>query len=136
MLPKVDEIGLKILFLLISGIIALGLIKSLGPKRPRSDFESGLQIFIYGIVCYAIVGFLEGLYIWKCLPPVGKSFWETVGESSLGLAILNPQTGLGAGQIAFATGIAVLVGGFVAKLQTSQYSPQASTCASPHKANQ
>jgi Family of unknown function (DUF6338) len=116
-LPKVDEIGLKILFLLIPGIIALGLVKSLGPKRPRSDFESGLQIFIYGVVCYAIAGFIEGLYIWIFVPPVGKGFVEIVGGTSLGLAILNPESGLGAGQIAFATGVAVVVGGCVAKLQ-------------------
>jgi hypothetical protein len=74
-LPKVDEIGLKILFLLIPGIIALGLIKSIGPRHPRSDFESGLQIFIYGVVCYAIAGFLEGPYLWKYPPAPGKSFW-------------------------------------------------------------
>jgi hypothetical protein len=118
MLPKVDEIGLKILFLLIPGIIALGMIKSIGPKRPRTDFESGLQIFIYGVVCYAIAGFLEGIYRWKYLPTAGRGFWEIIGESSLGLAILNPQAGLGAGQIAFATGVAIFVGGIVAKLQT------------------
>ena len=52
MLPKVDELSFRILFLLIPGIIALGIIKSIGPKRPRSDFESGLQIFIYGVLCY------------------------------------------------------------------------------------
>ncbi len=34
MLPKVDELGLKILFLLIPGIIALGIVKSIGPRRP------------------------------------------------------------------------------------------------------
>ena len=118
MLPKVDELGLKILFLLIPGIIALGIIKSLGPKRPRSDFESGLQIFIYGIACYAIAGFLEGLYLWIFLPPPGKGFWEIVGESSLGLATLNPDAGLSAGQIAFATGIALAVGCFVANIQS------------------
>jgi hypothetical protein len=118
MLPKVDELGLKILFLLIPGIIALGVIKSIGPRRPRSDFENGLQIFIYGVVCYAIAGLLEGLYLWKCLPPAGKSFWETILASSLGLATLNPEAGLGTGQIAFATGVAVVVGCSVAKLQT------------------
>jgi hypothetical protein len=117
-LPKVDELGLKILFLLIPGIIALGIMKSFGPRRPRSDFDNGLQIFIYGVVCYAIVGFLEGLYLWKFSLPTGKGFWETVGESSLGLATLNPQTGLGTGQIAIATAVAIVVGSFVAKLHT------------------
>lgn len=116
MLPKVDELGLKILFLLIPGIIALGIVKSIGPKRPRSDLESGLQIFIYGIVCYALAGFLEGVYLWKCSSGIG--FWDTVTKSSLGLATLNPETGLGSGQITFATAIAIVVGCFVAKIQT------------------
>ena len=116
MLPKVDALGLKILFLLIPGIIALGIVKSIGPKRPRSDFESGIQIFIYGVVCYAIAGFLEGVYIWK--HAAGKAFWETIGESSLGLATLNPDASLGAGQIAFTTIVAIVFGCFVAKIQT------------------
>jgi hypothetical protein len=120
-MPKVDTLGLKILFLLIPGIIALGVMKSIGPKRPRSDFESGLQIFIYGVVCYAIAGFFEGLYLWHHLPPTktptGKGFWQTIGDSSLGLATLNPEAGLDAGQIVFATGIAVIVGCLVANLQ-------------------
>jgi len=118
MIPKVDDLGLKILFLLIPGIIALGIVKSIGPKRPRSDFESGLQIFIYGVVCYAIAGFLEGLYFWYFSTPEGNGFWEIVGARSLGLATLNPQTSLGPGQIAFATGVAIVVGCFVVKLQT------------------
>lgn len=118
MLPKVDELGLKILFLLIPGIIALGVIKSIGPKRPRTDFESGLNIFIYGVVSYAIAGLLEGLYAWFCSPPAGTGFWETIGKSTLQLAALNAEGGLGTGQIAFATGVAVVVGCLVAKLQT------------------
>jgi len=123
MLPKVDDVGLKILFLLIPGIVALGIIKSLGPKRPRSDLESGLQIFMLGIFCYAIAGFFEGIYtwgvyIWKYYPAVGNGFWTVIGENTLGLATLNPQTGLGAGQIAFATIIALIVGCTTASLQT------------------
>jgi hypothetical protein len=59
--PKVEELGLKVLFLLIPGIIALGVMKALGPRKPRSDFEQGLQIFVYGVVCYALTGFVEGL---------------------------------------------------------------------------
>jgi hypothetical protein len=117
--PKIDELGLKILFLLIPGIIAIGVIKSIGPKRPRSDFETGLQIFIYGIVCYTITGFLEGLQQWHELPriPSGKSFGQVVGESTLALATLNPDKGLGAEQIALATLVALIVGCSVAKLQ-------------------
>src|ERR1700724_1645240 len=98
-MPKIDEVGLKILFLLIPGIIALGVMKAIGPRRPRSDFESGLQIFIYGVVCYAIAGLFEGIYIWQVSPRAGKGFWEIIGESSLGLATLNPQKSLGTGQI-------------------------------------
>ena len=113
-----NELALKILFLLIPGIIALGIIKSVGPKRPRSDFESGLQIFTYGVVSYAIAGFIEGLYNWKFLPHTGKGFWETVGTNSFGLATLNPELGLGAGQVVFTTGVAIVIGVLVAKLQT------------------
>jgi hypothetical protein len=76
-MPKVDTLGLEILFLLIPGIIALGVVKSIGPKRPRSDFESGLQIFIYGVACYLLVGFLEGLLLWHRMvaikPPNGMN---------------------------------------------------------------
>jgi hypothetical protein len=32
-MPKVDSLGLEILFLLIPGIISLGVVKSIGPKR-------------------------------------------------------------------------------------------------------
>jgi hypothetical protein len=122
MLPKVDDLGLKILFLLIPGIIALGVIKSIGPKRPRSDFDTGLQIFLYGIVCYAITGFIEGLYAWRHVlptkaPAIAKSLWQTVSESSLGLMTLNPEAGLGTAQILFATGVALIVGCAVANLQ-------------------
>ncbi len=118
MLPKVDDLGLKILYLLIPGIIAFGIVKSIGPKRPRSDFETGLQIFIYGVVSYAIAGFLEGIYLLKFTPPAGTGFWDIVGESSLGLATLNPDASLGTGQIAFATFVAMLVGCFVVKIQS------------------
>ena len=120
-MPKVDTLGLKILFLLIPGIIVLGVMKSIGPKRPRSDFESGLQIFMYGVVCYLITGLLEGISLWHSLvpavPPTGKTFWQVVGDSSLGLATLNPDAGLSAGQIMFATGVAIVLGGVVANLQ-------------------
>jgi hypothetical protein len=119
--PKVDTLGLKILFLLIPGIIALGVIKSIGPKRPRSDFESGLQIFIYGVVCYLIAGFFEGISLWHSLVPAkpvhGNTFWQVIGDRSLGLATLNPEARLDTRQIVFATGIAVVLGCVVANLQ-------------------
>jgi hypothetical protein len=96
-------------------------MKSIGPKRPRSDFETGLQIFIYGIPCYAIAGFFEGICLWYGLPrtatPAANSFWQLIGENTLGLATLNPEKGLSTGQIVFATGVAVIVGCAVAKLQ-------------------
>jgi hypothetical protein len=114
---KVDEIGLKILFLLIPGIIALGIMKSIGPKRPRSDFESVLQIFIYGVVCYAITGFFDGLCLWISSAAPRARFWETVGQSAFELATLNPQKALGTDQIAYATGVAIVVGSLVANLQ-------------------
>jgi hypothetical protein len=121
MSPKLDELGFKILFLLIPGIIALGVMKSIGPKRPRSDLETGIQIFIYGVVCYAIAGFFEGLYGWYYLPATKtvtvKGFWQTVGESSLALATLNPEKGLGTAQIVAATVVAVIFGCCVANLQ-------------------
>jgi hypothetical protein len=115
--PKVEELGLKILFLLIPGIIALGVMKSIGPKRPRSDFETGLQIFIYGVACYAITGFLEGAWLWH-LGLAVKGFWRTVGAGSLELATLNPEKGLSSGQIGAATAVALVVGCCVANLQS------------------
>ena len=117
MLPKVDETGLKILFLLLPGIIALAVIRSLGPKKPRSDFDSGLEIFVYGILCYAIAGFLEGFYN-GIFSPAGKGFWYNVLESSLGLATLSPEKGLGTLQIVFATVIAIVFGCGVAVVRT------------------
>ncbi len=117
-LPKIDDVGLKILFLLIPGIIALGIVKSLGPKRPRSDFESGLQIFIYGIFCYAIVGVLEGFYRWEFTPNIKPDFWEIILESSLGIATLSASSGIDAGHIVFATMVAVIVGLIIANLHS------------------
>src|SRR5579872_5007261 len=90
--PKFD--GLSILFLLIPGIITWGIVKSLGPKRPRSDFESGLQIFIYGVVGYSLAGFGEVLYLWEESPPVGKKFWDVAGERIFQILTLNPNADL------------------------------------------
>ncbi|MGB7511330.1 MAG: DUF6338 family protein [Pelodictyon phaeoclathratiforme] len=121
MSPKIDAIGLKILFLLIPGIIAFGIVKSVGPKRPRSDFESGLQIFVYGVFCYLITGFLEGLYLWQYSPTASESFWQIIGKSGLGLAILNPANGLDAGQIVLASVVALFVGFVVATLRQNSF---------------
>lgn len=116
-LPKVTEVGLKILFLLIPGIIAFFVVKAVGPKRPRTDFESGLQIFLYGIFAYALAGVIEGLYAWAVSHP-RHAFWATLGERSLELATLNPKSGLGAGQILLATLVAMGIGLLIAFLQT------------------
>jgi hypothetical protein len=122
MLPKIDETALKILFFLIPGIIALEIVKAFGPKRPRSDFENGVSIFIYGIASYAIAGFLEGAFdAFTISTPVGSQpigFWSRALNGSLGLAILNPQKGLGAEQIGFAALIGVVLGFVVAYVRT------------------
>jgi hypothetical protein len=113
---------LKVLYFLIPGIIALEVVKALGPKRPRSDFEQGVSIFIYGIASYAIAGTLEGIYDSMTIPtppgspPIG--FWERTFNTGLSLAVLNPQQGLGAKQIAFAALIGVLLGMVVAYCRT------------------
>ena len=69
-------------------------------------------------MCYAVAGFLEGVYLWKTSAATGKGFWETSLGSSLGLATLNPGSGLSGSQIVFSTGIAVVVGTVVANFQT------------------
>ena len=120
MLPKVDSVGLTILFLLIPGIVALGIVKSIGPKQPRSDFENGLQIFVYGIVSYAIAGLLEGVRDWwTAAPAVG--FYATVTNKSLALVVLNANAGLDGGQVAFATLIAMLIGVLTAYMSTHSF---------------
>ena len=118
-MPKTDEFGFGILFLLLPGIVALGIIKSVGPKRPRTDFENGVQIFAYGIVCYLITGLIEGAWIWFHSAAPTKGFLETVAAASLALATLNPATGLATGQIAFAVLVALIVGLAVANFQTN-----------------
>lgn len=122
MLPKIDETALKILFFLIPGIIVLEIVKALGPKRPRSDFESGVSIFIYGIASYAIAGFLEGAYDSLTVPtpagaqPVG--FWAGAFQNAMSLAILNPQKGLGAEQIARSALVGIALGLTVSYFRT------------------
>lgn len=118
MFPEVNPLGLKILFLLIPGIIALGIVKSIGPKKPRSNFDSGLQIFIYGVSCYALVGFFENIVKFEKKQHLWTLSFGYAVQSSLRLATLNSQNGLGAEQIALATGAAIAVGIFVSKLQS------------------
>ncbi len=117
MVPKVDELGLKILFLLIPGIIALGVMKSLGPRKPRSDFEQGLQIFVYGVVCYALTGLAQGI-VEAITAGWNKDAWGTIASRAFSLATLNPSSGLNAQQIVLAAVIALAVGCFLAVIQT------------------
>lgn len=117
MVPKLEELGLKILFLLIPGIIALGVVKSLGPRKPRSDFEQGLQIFVYGVVCYALTGFAEGIGNsissgWQ------RSGWSAIFSEALSLATLNPDNGLSAQQVASAAVTALILGCILGVVQT------------------
>ena len=64
-----------------------------------------------------ITGILEGLFLWNYLLPTGKSFWQTIAESGLGLSTLNSTTGLDSGQIALASIVALFVGASVAYLE-------------------
>jgi hypothetical protein len=115
--PKVEELGLKVLFLLIPGIIALGVMKALGPRKPRSDFEQGLQIFVYGVVCYALTGFVEGLSNLTGSTWLTANAWKTSALHAFSLATLSPD-GLAAQQVAEATVIALLLGCILAVAQT------------------
>src|SRR5215831_5905458 len=58
----------------------------------------------------------KGLYVWKS-SRAAKGFWETVGQSTLGVATLNPQASLGGDQVLYATGAAIVIGCIVAKIQ-------------------
>jgi Family of unknown function (DUF6338) len=117
--PKLAGLGLKILYVLIPGIIALGIVKSLGPRRPRSDFESGLQIFVYGVISYAIAGLCFGTYLWLTTsPPVANAFWSVVTERSLILASTKADTDVAGVPVVLATLVSIFVGCTVAKLQT------------------
>jgi hypothetical protein len=118
MLPKVDGLGLQILFILLPGIIALGIVKSIGPKRPRSDFEHGLQIFLYGIVSYVVAAPFYAIYIWTWRHPAGKSFHYLLAESLLGLESPSPTNVIDNIQIVFATIASVCVGISVSLTQT------------------
>jgi len=116
----ISEIGLKILFLLIPGIIALGTIKSIGPKKQRSDLENFLQIFMYGIISYAGAGAVEGSYIWLT-GEVPGAFWKIVSEHIQELSTLNPKTPLDTSQISIAAIAAVIVATLVSLSQTYGY---------------
>jgi hypothetical protein len=59
---NVTELGTKVLFLLIPGIIGFNVVAAYGPKRNRSDLEIGLQIFVYGVVAYLVAGFIFSIY--------------------------------------------------------------------------
>lgn len=115
------EFALQILFLLIPGIIALGVIKSIGPKRPRSDLESTLQIFMYGTLSYAVVGFLEGVRHWFGVPPPRPAFWEYVGDATTALAVLKPDSGVSPLNVFWGAVTAIVIGSAVAILQSRSF---------------
>ncbi len=119
MLPKVDGLGLQILFTLLPGIIALGIIKSIGPKRPRTDFESGLHIFVYGVVAYILTGVILAFYDWlnEALP-VGRTLWHHIKENSLTLSPSRSANSVDETQILIATIVGALIGCLVSVLQT------------------
>lgn len=116
----ISEIGLKILFLLIPGIIALGVIKSIGPKKPRSDLESFLQIFMYGIISYAVAGAVEGSCIWLKDGTQG-TLWKIVSDTIQGLSTLNPQAPINLFQIIIAVLSAIVVATLVSLAGTYGY---------------
>jgi hypothetical protein len=83
-MPKVDTLGLEILFLLIPGIIALGVVKSIGPKRPsgptkstgcNADATAGIAISDAN----AKVDFLERQM--RHLSIRSKGWWEPISGS-------------------------------------------------------
>lgn len=117
MVPKVEELGLKILFLLIPGIVALGVMKALGPRKPRSDFEQGLQIFLYGVVCFALTGFVDGLFTLTASTWRTANAWKTIASHAFSLATLSPD-GLAAQQVGEATIVALVLGCILAVAQT------------------
>jgi len=117
-LPKVDDLGLKILYLLLPGIICFFIVKSVGPKHPRTDFESGIQIFLYGVASYAVAGLIEGVVAWVLWIPPRPEFLSMVLSRVVGLGTLNAKGGLGSGQIAFATSVAAILGLMLSWLRT------------------
>src|SRR5579859_6454204 len=121
-MPKVDEVGLKILFLLLPGIIAFFIVKSVGPKQSKSDFESGLYVFLYGVMSYLFAGVAVGLYTCAshlCMPNTeARSFLDYISSNSLSFVTLNPQNSLPADHIAYAAMMGIVLGLMIATLQT------------------
>ncbi len=116
--PGIEGLGLKILYLLIPGIISLGVMKSLGPRKPRSEFEQGLQIFIYGIACYALTGFAEGIYGSRICDLFTVDRWKAITSHAASLATLSSGEKLDANQIALASVVALVLGCILAVVQT------------------
>ena len=121
-MPKIDDASLKILFLLLPGILAFFIVKDVGPKRSRTDFESGLHIFLYGIMAYLFAGIAIGIWNWAAHwynpAPDGKSLMGNIIESALLFATLNPQSSLPADHVVYACLASVIMGLSLAKMQT------------------
>ena len=116
----ITEAALKILFLLIPGIIALGIIKSLGPKQPRSDLENALQIFMYGVASYALAGVAEGTCIWL-INGVHGGYWAVVYDRIHELPTLNAQASVNIFRILIAIGVATVIAFLVSLARTYGY---------------
>jgi hypothetical protein len=117
LLPKIDGIGLKVLYLLIPGIIAFFIVEAIAPRRSRTNFESGLQIFLYGILSYAV----EAILIWYWKRPGQIDFVELL-NNNLGMADLSTEGGLEKFRVYFAAVAAVIIACTVAIVQTNSVS--------------
>ncbi len=92
---------------------------AIGPKVPRSDFQMGLQIFVYGTVSYALAGFLSSSSIWwTAAHPSWYDFIQLVQQKTLVLASADPKTDLTTVPVLSATACAIILGILVSVLQT------------------
>lgn len=112
-----DEMGVKILFLLIPGIVALGIVKSVGPRRQRSDFESGLQIFIYGVAAHLIYALIKTFYQYNLISK-NRGFLEWYDENFILLSSINQGSSIDSLSIVFSTVVAIVIGFVVSLMQT------------------
>lgn len=130
---NVTDLGTKVLFLLIPGIIGFNVVAAYGPKRSRSDLEIGLQIFVYGVVAYVVAGLivstgtiLEG-FPWR-QPLKGilliPEIFKLTAQNSLVLATADASTDLSKVHVLLATISSVIVGIVVSVFQTHSLSHQ------------
>ena len=114
--PKIDSLGLQILFLLLPGIVALEIIKSIGPKKPRSDFENGIHIFLYGVLSYLLIGLINALHHLYYFGN-GTSFIDSLAIHGFGMVTDDGTPTLDPRKIIYAIVAAVPMGLAVAILQ-------------------